>query len=119
MTTPALTPEEWKFLLHADSHSHPLAGHDCEHVPEDINVWDGEHVLEIDHGMPQHPHQVAAFLLHGQPFGFTWIQVDLLNAQADEIGRTLLHGEYEMGPYAQLRELADRIAALLPPRDLK
>ena len=111
MTKPALTPEEWKFLLYADSYDHPLAGPNCEHVPEDICIWSGEHVLEIDHEMPRQPHQVAAFLLHGQPFGFTWADVDLLR-DADFHPARLRDGD-------ACDNIADRIAALLPPRDIK
>ena len=43
---------------------------------------------------------VAALALHGQTFGFTWADVDALE---------------ECGSAANL--IADRIAALLPPRD--
>lgn len=55
-------------------------------------------------------HALAALALHGQPFGFTWEDVDLLHeikfrneAEADELGLLA-------------KSLADRIAALLPPR---
>jgi hypothetical protein len=61
---------------------------------------------------------VAALALHGQPFGFTWADVDAIRGAADE-------AEQEARPYpsgipearAPFDSLADRIAALLPPRE--
>jgi hypothetical protein len=50
-------------------------------------------------------HMLAALALNGQPFGFTWNDVYLLR---DTVDRT--------GDWAHaLLNLADRIAALLPP----
>jgi len=50
---------------------------------------------------------VVRTLLHGQPFGFTWEDVDKLRESA--------HGYF--GP--ELNDLSDRIAALLPPRETR
>lgn len=59
---------------------------------------------------------LAAFALHGQPSGFTWDDVELLRgAVRDEW--TMSNGEV-VGPWGvELNLLADRIAALLPPRE--
>ena len=57
-------------------------------------------------------HALAALALHGQPFGFTWDDVDDLR----EIAPGFHHrgdGQVERA----LLDLADRIAALLPPRE--
>ena len=51
----------------------------------------------------------AAMLLHDQPFGFTWDDVDMLKMSA----RTVL-GAME---HKALLSIADRIEALLPPEE--
>jgi hypothetical protein len=56
------------------------------------------------------PHAVAAIALHGQPFGFTSQHVAFLRWLADSVLRT------DETRHA-CRVLADRIQALLPPRD--
>lgn len=48
-------------------------------------------------------HAHAAIALEGMPFGFTWDDVDALNAAADYVP-------------PRLASIAARIAALLPPR---
>jgi hypothetical protein len=55
---------------------------------------------------PEEGHALAALALHGQPFGFTWQDVDVLRYEATQ-GCTRA---------AILNMLAYRIAALLPPR---
>lgn len=55
-------------------------------------------------------HALAALALHGQPYGFTWADVDALHDAAPEVFNA--HGE--MRP---LLNLAERLAALLPPRE--
>ena len=81
---------------------------------------------------PDDPHQIAALALHDQPFGFTWEDVDALRG----VGRGLAEfmrnygtGHGIISPAAEramreamasalfLPDLADRIAALLPPRE--
>ncbi|MSP63224.1 MAG: hypothetical protein EXR72_23365 [Myxococcales bacterium] len=57
-------------------------------------------------------HLHAALCLYGQPFGFTWEDVDGLRALAESLGGTI-HNPESVAP---LRDLADRIAAMLPPR---
>ena len=54
-------------------------------------------------------HGVAALLLHDQPFGFTWADVDALRLAAAYDPTT---GELSMA----LDSLAQRIEELLPPR---
>lgn len=54
-------------------------------------------------------HALAALALHGQPFGFTWNDVDIIDIAAA--------CDYEGS--AKLCALRDRIAALLPPREAK
>lgn len=56
-------------------------------------------------------HALAALALHGQPFGFTWDMVDHLRGLAKMVERQGL----EASPI-WTRAIADRIAALLPPR---
>jgi hypothetical protein len=59
---------------------------------------------------------IAAVALHGQPHGFTWTDVH----QLGEAANVILLADREMVDLAfQLDELADRIAALLPPPDVK
>lgn len=71
---PALSPEEWGA------------------VPD----------LFVEVGCPER-HAFAARALHGQPFGFTWEDVDTLReSPPDE---------------SLLDAIADRVAALLPPRE--
>lgn len=56
-------------------------------------------------------HALAALALHGQPFGFTWKDVDMLRSTvlADD-----LHSHDD---WWELQRLGSRIAALLPPRE--
>lgn len=70
---------------------------------EDVEAYDSVIVMDGD------IKSLAALCLHDQPFGFTWADVEILEFLATE---TLL------GPAGPLRlkPLADRIAALLPPR---
>jgi hypothetical protein len=56
-------------------------------------------------------HQLAAIALYGQPFGFTWEDVDLLR----DYGSYFDDGAERN--IDELHSLAARIAALLPPRE--
>jgi hypothetical protein len=91
---PALTPEEWAF-------SDPVADDQWENA----------------YGENMGRHAAAALALYGQPFGFTHADVDLLRGNletcVDERGSLYLADEHE----SKLQDLADRIAALLPPRE--
>jgi len=93
--TPALTPEEWRWVLRKGT-KYPYLYDDS--YPD----------------TPEEAHAIAAGCLHGQPFGFTRDDVDtLLDIIAPDIS-TPLDGR---GDVARLASLADRIAALLPPGD--
>lgn len=62
-------------------------------------------------------HAVAALALHGQPFGFHPNDVDELRRWAD-IARDASDDSEQAGVDAvRLDSIADRIAALLPPRE--
>ena len=98
---PALTPEEWALWEARVSwarYQDPRPDFvEMASIPENAR-----------------PHGVAAKLLHDQPFGFTWEDVDrLIGLELIEMGTTSITDE-EDGP--PLRDLADRIASLLPPR---
>ena len=86
--------------------------------------WEGEY-------SPKGCHQEAAFCLHGQPFGFTRADVDLLREQAVEWRRKAQAIGPEPGLSAddshyslalafdedavECDSLADRIETLIPP----
>lgn len=115
MAEPALTAEEWGDLQAGISWEGPLnkrLGY--------LNLSDG--VLTLDSSYDEAETQaVAALCLHGQPFGFAWEDVDEIE---EAIGDSyVLCSDRCVGgcdcdkTVARLRSLADRIAALLPPRD--
>ena len=87
---PALTPEEWK------EYDKPKLDKDIECATHEVGYY-----------TPPSRHGLAALALHEQSFGFRWEDVDFLRMDAEDSPRA--HAE-------NLRELADRIAALLPPR---
>jgi|GEM_PF-2358018 len=110
---PALTAEEWKELA-------------C-HVPLETvklaNDLEGRPMLGITHHQEgdrwtalgtRQLHQAAALALHGQPFGFTRDDVYLLTGLAHQSYAFRIMAENA----AQLRKLAGRIAALLPPEEI-
>jgi hypothetical protein len=109
---PALTPEEWQERQEYDP-AHGDWGHeDCE-VCELARRW-------FAGASPAERHAAAARALHGQPFGFTWEMVDLLRKIADEMHEAINAGAdapmvSETG--VDVGTIADRIAALLPPRE--
>jgi hypothetical protein len=84
---PALSPEEWAGELAGRG---PIGYHE-------LVLWDG------------YEHAIAAIALHGQPFGFTHADVEALLFAAD-------HSSGAEDPDSALRDLARRIAALLPPQ---
>lgn len=104
---PALTAEEWADNTSARSDWFVTPYHDTPFMS-----W-----FESNHGsyLEVSQHALAALALHEQPFGFTREDVALLLSLAHgnppEFGRSYL----EDGEDAQLRSLAARIAALLPP----
>lgn len=99
---PALTPEGWATMERVGFVA--AGGAKLEGGVLSLYETDGG---ELD---PSERHELAALALHDQPFGFSWEDVDRLRgACLDERGTETTE--------AQLHDLADRIAALLPPRD--
>lgn len=89
---PALTPEQWEATVPmtlSEAWAAFISEGRCTGAP-----YTDSH------------HAAAAILLHRQAFGFTWEDVEMLRAEADARGD---FGSMWSG-------LADRIAALLPPR---
>lgn len=96
---PALTPEEWAGPFPVERHDW-LAGVKSR----------GDGSLRLYLAVKWTPmdeadslHALAALALHGQPFGFTWEDVDWLESLE--------------GCGLHVVSLRDRIAALLPPRE--
>lgn len=89
---PALTPEEWRQALDGEA------------------PW----LYRGDDDTPESDHIVAALYLHGQPFGFTHDDVRALRDMPPVPWRYGGEGGVE-AVEAWLRDLADRIEALLPP----
>lgn len=126
---PALTPEEWVSYPAAD-----LEIRDGEYevalipamipsgaiiaIPTDYVGGDEYQSTGPDCVIPAGAlHALAALALHGQPFGFTWEDVDLLRRAAEDAG-VGLYGEEERAEAGRdFSALAARIAALLPPRN--
>lgn len=116
---PALTPEEWANGYELpDPYSHVRVLEDerigglmvTVETPADISFEGAER------------HAVAALCLNGQPFGFTWADVDLLRQAAgmaaEEAGAFFLPEMQErVDARMPFDNLADRIASLLPPRE--
>ena len=100
MSEQVLTPSEWG---------------DRTFKHWDIKVVEHPGALSVLTGHRQHfdeagRHKLAAMALHGQEFGFTWEDVDALLVVA-KIADDLTGGQY-----SRVLSVADRIAALLPPR---
>lgn len=95
---PALTPDEW-------------AGRAIQSGRGRARIADGG-ALEAEGELDaSRRHALAALALHGQPFGFTWKDVDLIRS-------TVLADDFHSpDDWFVLQRLADRIAALLPPRE--
>lgn len=110
---PALTPEEWaegsSGLVEIDRDGWLVVRY-----PNDEDGY-SEIILDNAHG-------AAALCLYGQPFGFTWDDVDTLRHEASYLHEAANRdAKYpvvsEYG--ADLESLAARLAALLPPRETK
>jgi hypothetical protein len=96
---PALTAEEWKAAL--DNSSVKL------HMLRTWASW----------GAEGNTRKLVALALHGQPFGFTWEMVDVL-----DYVMAIVKSSAAPATARVLRDLSgprDRIAALLPPRDAR
>ena len=117
----ALTREEWASGL--------WLRHDgvCPEIRKLQDTRDTQVVLD---GQPvtslAERHAIAAMCLHEQPYGFTWADVDQIRgyAKAQAAGSETVReaGGSEMADRMladseRLNSLADRIEALLPPRE--
>lgn len=106
---PALTPEEW-----ADRTA-PLGdlGMTATFGRAAVVVGVGSSIVTTVANEGRHA--LAALCLHGQPYGFTWDDVRAIRKYCGSgISR-----EPEPVPGAEaVWEIADRIAALLPPEDV-
>lgn len=113
---PALTPEEWREALGP------------------YEEWEepGDYMLPIsrhwefygDYHQLDRIHEAAARLLYGQPFGFTWDDVDALRHVLEHASNSDDRGPYGEGwqsdelasAIATARTVVEKLAALLPPR---
>lgn len=93
---PALTPEEWAYAVERWR----LDDGPSRYVSGDDRCYAGCRIPESDY------HATAALCLHGQPFGFTRADVESVRYVSDWLDRP-----------NPLRDLADRIEALLPPHE--
>jgi len=125
---PALTPAEWasqQIRRRGEEVSYVKIGVPRPCVVEGYTRDDEDFDCgDVDLAWPETRHAVAAVCLHGQPFGFTRDDVGLMLLARDAgrivtdepggvpryAGRPLTFGEHN-----RLRDLADRIEALLPP----
>jgi hypothetical protein len=98
LVPPALTPEEWR----------QVEGRGIKSVRLLDEIKD-------QRGPAAALHADAALSLNGQPFGFTWEDVDrviILAERDEEVAALQWVRQYRSG----WRDLGERIAALLPPR---
>lgn len=104
---PAMSPEEWK---QGETGDGQVFRTPRSWVSDPDALW----VSDESHGSTRvkDRHATAALCLHGQPFGFTWEDVSLLRDEAASAADRDMGGMYRA-----LNNLADRIAALLPPRE--
>lgn len=116
--TPALMPQEWTgcAVERGDELAYLQTGNELViRNKDDSGTWD------YGTAGPAMLHAVAALCLVGQPFGFTRDDVGALNEAINEFR---VKGIAPIDPHsAEFREtaealqsIADRIAALLPPR---
>ncbi len=112
--TSALTPEEWAKV---GGQVQVVRGDPLDRLTPRIYGGRESDVLIMDDWgeasgakTPEQRHALAALALHGQSFGFTWADVDMMRDIVKEVT--------ELTPYWHhtLADIADRIAALLPPR---
>jgi hypothetical protein len=111
---PALTPEEWATPPDPAWPHHALTSTTYALRPGlTVSLWsDGDLLVEGKDDtsisvVESARHALAALALHGQPFGFTHADVGNLRMAAELVGSTRAS--------ALLLDLAERLAALLPP----
>ena len=122
---PAMTAEEWarqevemgdKGWFHADG-AFPVGGGDPVVASGDLYVgaYDAHGRACPGAEVPaKHRHALAALCLHGQPYGFSWADVDALREVLDEAYGNGNSPEWSCAIVAE--QLLAKIAALLPPR---
>ena len=103
---PALTNAEWANCATGEGNVYLTGTSEPEVV-----VWD---CALGDRALVQRRHALAALCLHGQSYGFSWEDVDALHLAADAC-EDACASSGEQWAKAVLA-VADRIAALLPPR---
>lgn len=122
---PALTRWEWANLACYRGETLRLDGGDLVLGSEGYAYVEGQGEILVNDERrleAQDRAAVAALALHGQPFGFDWNDVDLLREMAKSADWAAEYandgsGSAEAAAVASpLESLADRIAALLPPR---
>ena len=106
---PALTPDEWGNEIRAIA---PDVERESLSIALRAFLYDPPSVDARTR--TEQRHALAAIALHEQPFGFTWKDVDGLRYLAAGIDRQHPGGMNALGIVS---DLADRIAALLPPRE--
>lgn len=108
-TIAALTPEEWGALDVGDLEEQSrafgsvLAAHTGGPLSRAV----------LKRNLSERRFAAAALALEGHPQGFTWRDVDALRFLAGTIDRQHPGG---MNAFRAVQSIADRIAALLPPR---
>lgn len=108
MIEAALTAEEW--AAHPNTHHVRFASMEPG-APGGEVKWTADRPLSDPPLYFPTRHGIAAVNLHGQPFGFTWEDVDMIRRYADNASQ-----HWAFGDEAGLGALADRIEALLSPR---
>jgi hypothetical protein len=110
---PALTAEEWATVRDGGEWKAKVG------QPLEVSLYGGGGVdflaLPDAHLLGPDRHALAALALYWQEFGFTWDDIVDLSHAAN-----LIESEWgvgEGGTESKLREIAARIAALLPPEE--
>ena len=112
----ALTPDEWREMEVEAHYGHATTSLNVDHkgrIFAHSAMGEACDVVILNEAVdaPRVLHATAALCLYDQPFGFNSVHVALLHIVADD--RDRLSGDDERAD--ELRHLADRIAALLPP----
>lgn len=110
---PALSPQEWS---RNEVFSYGRRGPRIAADEDSIEFDDG---IDPQHGASfrERRHAVGALALHGQPFGFTWADVDAIRREVSLIRSETSPRMQDDPATARQSTIADRIAALLPPRE--
>lgn len=112
---PALTPEEWAACEHQRSEGQPAtfrATGGAGVTFLDVEI-DGSLELQV---WGEDRHAVAALALFHEPYGFTWADVDAMEAVYGHIISDMRPG-FPAEQVERCYYLMARIVALLPPRE--